>query len=220
MPSIRYFLLLTVAAGVGCASKNDTLGGSGGAPGTGGVSCARTDSCGGTTGTGGGTGGSDPSGLQGELTMAEATWSAAKTNCPIYAYEKYQHSVFGSCSRTIIEMDHGQPIRRSFVSCAYVPDGGTVDQWDEIGAAQIGTHDEGGTWETVEQLLADCQALVANVAASPSGYRTYVNFNAEGVPLSCQATVIQCVDDCTEGNSLDWFTCESSPSGDAGFNPG
>ena len=202
-----------VAVGAGCASK-DSLGGTvgtGGAPGTGG-----------TPGTGGvtGTGGASPADLQAMLTTAEATWGAAKPGCSIYAYEKYQHSVFGTCWKTTIEMENGQPIRRSFRSCGYVPDGGVVDQWDEIGAAQIGTHNEGGSAETVEQLLADCQTLLTNVAANPSGYRPFVSFNAEGIPLSCQAIVIQCVDDCTDGTSLDWFTCEASPSGDAGFNPG
>jgi hypothetical protein len=95
-----------------------------------------------------------------------------------------------------------------------------ADQWDEIGATQIGTHDEGAAPETIERLFADCQTVLTNVAAAPSAYRASLRFTAEGVPLSCQATLIQCVDDCTEGISLDWFLCEPSPSGDAGFNPG
>ena len=89
-----------------------------------------------------------------------------------------------------------------------------------FGAAEIGTHAEGASPDTVEQLFAACQTLLTKVEANPAGYRPSVSFNAEGVPLSCQATVVQCVDDCTDGFSLDWFTCESSPSGDAGFNPG
>jgi hypothetical protein len=214
MARLRVALFVMVAAGAGCATKNDSLGGTGGG-GTGGATQS-----GGAPGTGGGTGGANPSDLQAMLTAAEATWVAAKPSCPIYAYERYQSSVFGSCGKTTIEMENGQPIRRSYVSCAFVPDGGTVDKWDEIGAAQIGTHNEGAGPETVEQLFADCQTVLTNVEANPSGYNPYASFNAEGAPLVCQAQVIQCIDDCTDGFRLDWFTCEASPSGDAGFNPG
>ena len=216
MPTItklRFAVSLMVAAGVGCGHRSTISSGTGGngsgGAGTGGAS-------GGTTGTGG----AKPPDLQAMLTAAEATWGAAKSGCSIYAYEKYQHSVFGSCSRTAIEIENGQPLRRSFVSCASVPDGGVADQWDEIGATQIGTHDEGAAPETAEQLFADCQTVLTNVAADPSGYRASLRLTAEGIPLSCQATLIQCVDDCTDGISLDWFICEPSTSGDAGFNPG
>jgi hypothetical protein len=207
-----------LVAAVGCTSKGDSLGGTGGtgAPGTGGGDTGGAPATGGAPGTGG----ANPADLQAMLTTAEATWAAAKPSCSIYAYEKYQHTVFGTCWKTTIEMENGQPIRRSFVSCASVPDGGLVDQWDEIGAAQIGTHDEGASPETVDQLLAHCQTLLSNVAANPSGYRPRVSFNAEGVPLSCTALIVQCIDDCTDGTTLDWFTCEGSPSGDAGFSPG
>lgn len=205
------YLFLMVAAGVGCGSKGGTGGGgtgggqSGGAPATGGMT---------------GTGGADPSNLQAMLTAAEATWAVAKPSCPDYVYESHQSSVFGSCSNTTIEIANDQPIRRSYVSCAYVPDGGVVDQWSEVGAAQLDTHNEGASAWTLEELFADCQKILNNVLADPSANSVSLTFNAQGVPGNCLATTLQCVDDCTGGLSIEGFACEASPSVDAGANPG
>lgn len=214
--SFRFAVFLMIAVGAGCASKGDSLGGTGGsgAGGSGG-----TIQSGGATGTGGttGTGGADPASLQAMLTAAESTWAAAKPSCPDYVYRSDQSSVFGSCSKTTIEIANDQPIRRSFVSCAYVPDGGVADQWDEVGAPQIGTHQEGTLPWTVEDLLADCQRTLDSVLADPPAYGVSLSFNAEGIPVNCLAYMRQCVDDCTDGLNIEGFTCEASPSVDAGL---
>jgi hypothetical protein len=211
-----------VVVGVGCASKNDSLGGTGGngtgGGGTGGLSCGQTDSCGGTVGTGGGTGGGSSGDLQAQLTAAEETWAATKPNCPIYVYQTQRSSVFGSCSTTTNEIANDQLIRSSYAtydnrSCTGTP----TTQGTEVGAQLP----DAGTPPTVEQLFAQCQALLTQVAGSPSSY-TGVSFvfNAQGVPENCLATNTPCEDDCTDGIDIQSFMCEASPSFDAGLNPG
>jgi hypothetical protein len=206
--------MAVVAAG--CASKNDSLSGTGG-NGTGGNGTGG-DGTGGASGGNTGTGGTDPSSLQGLLNVAEATWAAAKPGCPDYSYVSHQSSVFGSCSNTTIEITNDQPSRRSYVSCAYVPDGGTVDQWTEVGAAQIYSHTEGASASTVEQLFTSCQAILNNVLADPSGYSVSLSFDAQGVPVTCLATMLQCVDDCTGGLAISSFACHAPDGADAGHD--
>jgi hypothetical protein len=208
--------------GVGCASKNDSLGGTGGngtgGGGTGGLSCGQTDSCGGTVGTGGGTGGGSSGDLQAQLTAAEETWAATKPNCPIYVYQTQRSSVFGSCTITTNEIANDRLIRSSWVSydnsgCS----GNVTGQGTEVGAQLP----DAGVPPTVEQLFSECQTLVNELAADPSGYSSLgFSYNAQGVPEICLARVVQCVDDCTDGISIDGFMCEASPSFDAGLSPG
>ncbi len=204
---LMWFLMLGIA--VGCASKGDSLGGaggssqSGGAPGTGGLSQS-----GGAPGTGG----------QGVLTSAEAIWAAAKPTCPIYKYQSRVSSVFNSCAISTYEIANDQLIRFSYVSydsssCT----GNVTSQSDEVGAQLP----DAGVARTVEELFSECQTIVNEVAASPSAYEgVSLVFDVHGVPETCLATAIQCIDDCTDGIRIDAFTCEASPSFDAGLNPG
>jgi hypothetical protein len=227
---VSFVILFAVATAGGCSSKGDGLGGtggsggaiqSGGAPGTGGLTQS-----GGAPGTGGmgqsggapGTGGADPAGLQAMLTAAEATWAAAKPSCPIYRYQSMVSSVFNSCSLTTYEIANDHLIRLSFVSYGSRTCYGSVtNQWDEVGAQLP----DGGTVRTVEELFTECQRVVSEVAGSPSSYEAVgLAFNADGVPETCLATAIQCIDDCTDGIEIEGFTCEVSPSFDAGSNPG
>ena len=75
-----------LAAGVGCASKGDSLSGTGGtgSPGTGGAGQG-----GGAPGSGGriGSSAADVAGFQQKLTAARATWAATKVGCVHYVYE-------------------------------------------------------------------------------------------------------------------------------------
>jgi hypothetical protein len=216
--------------GAGCATKNDSLSGSGGAPGTGGHDCHQSDSCGGTTGTGGlsqsggapgtggGTGGADPSGLQAALTAAEATWAAAKPNCPIYVYQTRRSSVFGSCTISTYEIANDRLIRSAYVSYDSRGCSGNVTGQGSAVGAQL---PDAGVPPTVEQLFSTCQTLVTEIEANPSGYSGLgFGYDAQGVPESCVANVVQCVDDCTDGIDVQGFMCEASPSFDAGLTPG
>jgi hypothetical protein len=169
-------------------------------------------------GCGSKTGGPDPINLPGMLSAAEATWAAAKPSCPDYQYVSHQSSVFGTCSNTTVEIANDQPTRRSYVSCAYAPDGGTVDQWTEVGPAQIDSHTEGASAWTVEELLADCQKILNNALADPSAYSVSLTFNDQGVPVTCLATMLQCVDDCTGGLSISGFACNAPDGADAGHD--
>jgi hypothetical protein len=211
------FLLL--ASGAACASKNDSGGGgtggtsqSGGAPGTGGLSQS-----GGAPGTGGGSAGDGGVDYQAMLTAAMATWAAAKPGCPAYRYQT-QHSTqgFSYCGTTTIQIVNDQPVERSFVSdesgCPYPPDAGVTnitEQWDEVGA-QVGSHTDGDSPLTVEQLFAYCQTILA---ADPSMYRVELAVNSEGVPVGCTSTLLHCVDSCTGGIDIPTFTCEQPPAG-------
>ena len=169
--SLMWFLMLAIA--VGCASKNDSLGGSGGTtqsgggPGTGGLSQS-----GGSPGTGGATG--DAGGdYQAMLTAAEAEWAQAKPTCSAYTYSRQVSSVFGACAITTVTVSSDVVSSRAYVAgdsgCPPTPDGGITEQWSESGA-EVGTHTDGEPAETVEQLFTECQSILAarSVAVRPS----------------------------------------------------
>jgi hypothetical protein len=211
-------LVLMLAAGVGCASKGDSLAGTGGigASGTGG-----TSQSGGAPGTGGtpGISAADLATLQGKLTAARATWVATKGGCGHYVYESDQLSLpFGPCSKTTIEILNDQPIRRAYLSCASVPDGGVAEQWSEVGDSQIDTHPDGAYPWIAEGLLDECHAVLNNVMANPSAYSVSLAINAQGVPVTCLATILQCVDDCTGGIDISSFACQPPDGADAGHD--
>jgi hypothetical protein len=204
-----------LALGVGCASKNDSLGGTGG--GTGGLSCGQTDSCGGTFGTGGGSGGLSQSGgapgdggvdYQAMLEAGEAAWANVK--CQYYVYSRTQSSFSGWCAVTGVSIQNDLPVARTFVSgeggCPPNPDGGVTEQWGED-ATQIGTHPDGEPAETIEQLFAECQGILA---LDPTKYTFFLSLGYDGTPATCTATLIQCVDDCTTGIEMSGFACAAS----------
>jgi hypothetical protein len=95
--------------------------------------------------------------------------------------------------------------------------GDVTGQGDAVGAQLP----DAGMAPTVEELFSKCQSIVDEVMASPAGYQgvSFV-FDVHGVPETCVATVVQCLDDCTDGIRIDGFTCESAPSFDAGLTPG
>jgi len=207
-----------LAASVGCSSKGDSLGGTGGtgSPGTGG-----TSQSGGAPGSGGRTGSSaaDLAAFQQKLTAARATWAATKVGCVHYVYESDQLSLpFGPCSKTTIEILNDQPTRRAYVSCASGPDGGMAEQWSEVGYSQIDTHLDGDHPWPVEGLLDECQAILNNVMGDPSAFSVSLAINAQGVPVTCLATTLQCVDDCAGGLNILSFACQAPDSTDAGHD--
>jgi hypothetical protein len=167
---------------------------------------------GGTTGAGGAI--DADLGLQTTLAAAVEQWKAAKTICPNYRYDRGWHSVFGSCSTTAVVIAADQPIGRSFVQnqngCVF--DGGATTQWEEVGSAQIGTHRDGSPAKTVEQLLEECQTIMAE---DPSKYRFRLVVNPGGVPTTCVKTMNNCYDDCTSGIQLTSFSCDIPPALDA-----
>jgi hypothetical protein len=147
------------------------------------------------------------------LQAAESPWAAAKSTCPDYHYAALASSVFGSRSTTTIEIADDQPVERSFVGYPYSGAQGDAgaEAWDEVGAAQIGTHTDGAMALTVEQLFAACQA---SLAQNSSQNTLTLTIGTDGVPTACGYTPNNCVDDCYTGFRLSDFTCAPWP-GDA-----
>jgi hypothetical protein len=168
--------------------------------------------CGGLTGTGATVDAGES--LDAMLAAASAEWSAAKSSCPAYRYQSQQSSVFGFCAITTIEIANDQAIRRSFISGATgcSPDAAATEEWAEVNAGEIGSHSAGEPARTVEQLLADCQTILA---VDPAHYRLFLSVSPQGVPMTCIHTQINCLDDCTSGIQVPTFTCEALPPVDA-----
>jgi hypothetical protein len=55
--------------------------------------------------------------------------------------------------------------------------------------------------------------ILNNVMGDPSAYSVSLAFNAQGVPLTCLATMLQCVDDCTGGLDIPSFACQAPDAG-------
>jgi hypothetical protein len=171
--------------------------------------------CGGSGGTtdAGGTVDAGES-LQAILAGAAAEWAAAKPSCPAYRYQSQRSSVFGFCSTTTIEIANDQAIRRSFIHGASgcSPDAAATEQWDEVNAGEIGSHSDGEPAHTVEQLLADCQTILA---VHPAQYGLFLSVGPQGVPMTCMHRLIKCTDDCSSGIQIPNFTCQAPPPVDA-----
>ena len=210
---MKFALLLVAALGFGC-TKGEAIGGPGTTGGTGG----RPGS-GGATGSGGapGTGGtavdaSPDAALESELAAAMAEWVAAKASCPVYSYTTVSRSFTGSCATTTVEIADNQPVRRTFLAeepCGR-PDAGIFDQWDEVGAAQVGTHSDAAPARTVEQVFAACQSVLARGSVANS---LYLSIGPDGVPSSCAYWPKGCVDDCTTDVGVGIFTCLAPDAG-------
>jgi hypothetical protein len=218
-----WFLML--GAAVGCASKGDSLGGtgsggtsqSGGGPGTGGLSQS-----GGAPGTGGSV--VDAGNVPPELAAAEATWAASKPSCSAYSYQ-VQSSNDNACQTTTVYIQNDQPIERSYTlvrgGCDSAADASVSSQWDEIGADQIGTNAGLAPW-TVEQMFSECQTVLTT-----NQFGVSFVVNSDGVPMTCTETENSCVSDCnstggpgnttdcnaqcTSGRRLSWFVCQPAP---------
>jgi hypothetical protein len=215
-------LVLTIAVSAGCAQDSLHGGGSGGSSQSGGTSgTGGLSQSGGAPGTGGS--GVDAE-VPGNLAAAEATWAATKASCSAYTYER-QDSSTGYCGTTVIDIKNDQPAARYFTSarsaCSDV-DAGVTEQWQEIGADQIGTHADGFPAWTVEQIFSYCQTILA---MNSGGNQIRFSVNSEGVPTTCTTTVNSCVDDCsrtctgvcdcnascTSGIQLSSFVCQPPP---------
>ena len=196
--SLRLTLFLMLALGAGCASKNDALSGSGGTGGT--TQSGGAPGTGGATGDGGGN-------LQSLLAAAQAEWAQAKTSCSAYSYNREVSSVFGFCAVTTVAVSSDVVSSRGYVAgdsgCPPTPDGGITENWSESGA-QVGTHTDGAPAETVEQLFAECQSILA---LDPSQYSFALTIGFLGIPVTCKATLKQCADDCTTGIQINEFSC-------------
>ncbi len=166
-----------------------------------GLGCGKSNDI--TTGNGG---------YAGELETAKATWAGAKPNCPSYHYEALSSSVFGSCSKTTVEIADDQPIHRSYLAYTYGScghsDAGPAETWEEVGAQAVGTHADGAPALTVEQLFTACQASLAH---DPSMNTLTLTIGTEGVPTRCGYTPVDCLDDCYSGFELSAVTCGPWP---------
>ncbi len=204
---LRVALLLMVAAGAGCASKGDSLGGTGGGSGAAGA--------GGTT-EGGGAPGTDGGGLTelqllGALSVAGEEWGMFESRCPSYHYQ-IQH--FGSCAATTVDVVNGQPTERSFTGdaagCTPAADAGALEQWDEVGVEQLGSHGDGDPVRTVQELLNYCEGLLPT---DTSKYTLSFTYGGYGEPTTCSATLINCAAACTTGFEISNFGCDQIPAG-------
>ena len=204
MASSRFALLVMLAAGAGCASNGGSSGGTGG--GSSQAGAGGTTAGGGAPGTDGGL---TQLQLMGALSVAEEEWGMFESRCPSYHYQ-IQH--FGSCAATTVDIVNGQPAERSFTSdvagCTPAADAGAVEQWDEVGASQLGSHGDGDPARTVQQLLLDCPPV-----SFSSAYTFSFDYAGYGEPTTCSATLINCASDCTIGYQISNFECEQIPAG-------
>ena len=209
---MKFALLLVAALVFGCTKGEaiggpGTTGGTGGRPGSGGATGS-----GGAPGTGGTAADASPDGaLESELAAAMAEWVVAKASCPVYSYTTVSPSFSGYCATTTVEIADNQPVRRTYLSkepCGK-PDAGIFDQWDEVGAAQVGSHSGAPAW-TVEQVFAACQSVLARGSVTNS---LYLSIGPDGVPSSCAYTPHGCVDDCTTDVGVGIFTCLAPDGG-------
>jgi hypothetical protein len=150
--------------------------------------------------------------LQAELDAAAVTWATSKPSCAIYSYARTWSSVFGASGATSIEMRNDVATRRRYVTNAsrVQPDAGTgaTVVFDEIGS-DVGANGNGGgayPAATVEQLLAECAALLAK---DPVMNRLRLTVERHGVPTECTFTPVGCFDDCTSGISISGFACDA-----------
>jgi len=199
----------TAAAGLaGCGgslSKPDGGSGTGGA--------AGSASNGGADGSApGGTSGSDaavPADLRARLDTAIATWTAAKSSCTTYSYNRRWASVFGAGASTEVEVRNDVPTRRRYSTLAAV-DGGVdwMTVWDERGS-EVGQHpdrqSQAAAASTMEQLLAECETVLA---LDPAEYYLTLEIDAAyGVPKVCTNFPRGCADDCERGMRIVTFAC-------------
>jgi hypothetical protein len=147
-------------------------------------------------------------GYAAELETAKATWASTKPSCPDYHYDAISSSVFGSCSKTTVDIANDQPVHRSYAGytngeCGHA-DAGPAETWEEVGAQAVGTHADGAPALTAEQLFTACQASLAH---DPSMNTLTLTVGSTGVPTRCGYTPINCLDDCYSGFELSDVTC-------------
>ena len=125
--------------------------------------------------------------------------------------------MFGSCSKTTIEVANDQPVGRSYAGYTYggcgSGDAGPSEAWEEVGAQQVGSHTDGAPALTVEQLFAACQASLAH---DPSMNTLTLTIGVDGVPTRCGYTPINCADDCYSGFELSDLACGPWPTDGGG----
>jgi hypothetical protein len=160
-------------------------------------------------------------GLEAGLETWRAYWQAHKSSCPVYHYTRVDPLDYGSaapvashCSVTTVEISSDQPVLRSLqadVACPHTADAASTEQWDEVGAQQIGTHPDGAPPLTVEDFFALCQTILA---ADPSKYRTIFLLGPYGVPTyclqeayACNGCSSNCDPSCAAGYILLDFAC-------------
>jgi len=206
-------------APAGCGGSSSLgAGGRGGTAGTGG---AGTGGAGGTGGTGGGADGSvwsrvdaSPDGLLSDLHQqldaARATWAQTKSGCTTYSYDRRRISRFsGTEDSTQVEIRNDAPTWRRVWNGNVFADGGSWVLAADQRGSQIG-QDAGADWgfpaSTVEQLLAECDTILAR---DPAEYVLDLELSpdAGGVPWICTYRGRGCSDDCEVGIRLAQFAC-------------
>ncbi|HXU82117.1 MAG TPA: hypothetical protein VN914_12015 [Polyangia bacterium] len=152
--------------------------------------------------------GEPPSPLQAQLDQAAAMWARDKPSCAPYHYARVTLSFTGSTRQTAIEITNDHPSRRRY-DARFVQDNGevTTEHWDETGAA-IGSHEDGHRAETVEELFAECRAVLGQDAAAN---RLTLEIGAHGVPTDCVFVPKGCEDDCGMGFNITDFACGPLP---------
>lgn len=198
--------VLTAVALAGCS------GGALSSPdgGTGGGTAGGGAGTGGTAGAGGSTDGGIPPELRTQLETAVAAWAAFKGSCATYSYDRRWTSVFGAAGSTEVEVmnDVGTRRRYSTLSGSSVPDGGVwTTAWDEMGS-DVGQHTTqyaAFPASTVEQLLAECETVLAH---DPAAYTlTLQTDSTSGLPRVCTNFPRNCADDCESGIRIVTFLC-------------
>ena len=134
---------------------------------------------------------------------AAKAWAAAKGGCTTYSYARMQQTV-GQPYFTSVEVTADVATRRHFSGTSATP------PYDEQGA-EVGTHTDGATAETVEQLLDECVAQRPAPTSFMCPNEKVCSFTFEanplGVPTRCQAFRRGAAYDYTPGIVLGGFAC-------------
>jgi hypothetical protein len=208
------YVTVAALAWAGCGGSSSLVSG-----GRGGTSGGDAGATGGAAGTGGGPDGSawdlvdaSPDGLLSDLhqqlDVARGYWADNKSACATYSYDRHWSSVFsGSATSTEVEIRNDVPTHReTWNGNAYVDGGAWTLVADETGD-QIGQSPFGFPASTMEQLLVECDGILAR---DPTQYALNLAFLPQpggGILWTCTQRAHACVDDCEFGIKLARFSC-------------
>lgn len=136
----------------------------------------------------------DPDDRFAQLAESRDKWeAAAAAHGDSYTYTTGRATFFGLEWTTTLVVEAGEVVERHYRATS----GADVTTWSEIGADELGTHDQGDRIATIDDLYAQCEAEILT-QDDERGFM-HLSFDDQGFLQSCTYTPEGCQDGCDRG---------------------
>lgn len=136
----------------------------------------------------------DPGDRFAQLADSRETWeAAAAAHGDSYVYTTGRATFFGLEWTTTLVVEQGEVVERHYRATS----GADVVTWSEVGADELGTHDEGDRIATIDDLYAQCELEILT-QDDQRGFM-HLAFDDQGFLQACTYTPEGCQDGCDRG---------------------